>query len=205
MLKLAGELLAGQLADHEVELDAHIMSPWQELRTGEYHLFVPFITENASGVVAADTIYAVPVTVPRLLTVDRIAIRVAVAAAAGKKARLGIYGDGTNLYPGSLVLDAGEVAVDSTGIKAITIDQPLDKGRYWLALVSDGTPTIYASVDTLVSPLGLIETSFVASYVYWSVSFTYAALPDPYTGGGTKTSSGNQRCWAIPLRLKSLD
>ncbi|MFH1002850.1 MAG: hypothetical protein V1780_01745 [Chloroflexota bacterium] len=205
MLKLAGELLEGQLADHEVELDAHIRSPWQELRTGEYHLFVPFITENASVAVTADTFYAVPITIPRRLTVDRIAIRVAGAAGAGKKARLGIYGDGTNLYPGSLVLDAGEVAVDSTGVKAITIDQLLDKGRYWLALVSDGTPTVYASVDTLVSPLGLVETGFNALYVYWSVSFTYAALPDPFTGGGVKNSSGNQRGWAIPLRLKSLD
>ena len=36
MLKLAGEKLAGQLADHEADLSAHTYELGGKLRTGEY-------------------------------------------------------------------------------------------------------------------------------------------------------------------------
>ena len=205
MLKLAGELLAGQLADHEVELDAHIRSPWQVLRTGEYHVFLPYTLVNNSGVLTVDILYTAPAVIPRQLTVDRIAVQVTTAAAAGKKARLGIYRDGTNLYPGSLVLDAGEVAVDSTGVKTITINQTLGKGNYWLVVVSDGAPTLRFSTGVAASPLGLDGTNFYSTQSYWSVAHTYGALPDPFTGGGTMASYADQRTPTIPLRLASLD
>ncbi|GAI01197.1 unnamed protein product, partial [marine sediment metagenome] len=53
---------------------------------------------------------ALPLVVPRDITVDRIAVDIEVAGEAGSKARLGIYRNGANLYPGTLVVDAGEIA-----------------------------------------------------------------------------------------------
>ena len=204
MLKLAGEFIEGQLADHIARLDAHTKNPREVFRTGEY--MYPFLIsfKDISQVSAtADTLYAVPFLVARDMTVDRIAIYVATLA-AGKSARLGIYRDGTNLYPGDLLLDAGEVSVASSGLKAITIDQALTKGIYWLAIVSDGAPVIRAAAFTVQTVLGLgVGFGATDPQTGWSVSYTYAALPDPFTAGGSFTTQHNK--FLICLRLKTLD
>ena len=119
MLKLAGELLEGQLADHAADLDAHTKNVLEIVRTGEYYLSPSHGYGTLTMV--ANRLYARPLVVVRDITIDRLAIEVTSAGAAGTKARLGIYNVGTNLYPGTLILDAGEVAVDATGIKAATI------------------------------------------------------------------------------------
>ena len=101
MLKLAGELLEGQLADHMARLDAHTRYAYQVFRTGEYMLPSMIGFYSLSQVtMAANTLYAVPFLTARNMTVDRIAVNV-VTLADGKKARMGIYEDGVNLYPGS--------------------------------------------------------------------------------------------------------
>jgi hypothetical protein len=69
------------------------------------------------------------------LTIDRISCGIATAGSAGSVVRLGIYGD-TDGEPGTLLLDAGTVAGDSTGYKDITISQALSAGTlYWIAVV----------------------------------------------------------------------
>ena len=107
MLKLAGELIEGQLADHLASLNAHIHSPFEIFTVGKYRQ--NWIGTTTTQNIAADTIYAVPLIVPRDTTFDRIAVEVTTAAAAGKDARLGIYTDDGAGYPGSPVLDAGTV------------------------------------------------------------------------------------------------
>lgn len=201
MLKLAGELLEGQLADHIACLDAHIKSPREVFRTGEY--MMPFVLSRytiTQTAMVANTLYAVPFLAARDMTVDRIAVYV-VTLDSGKSARMGIYNDGTNLYPGSLLLDAGEVSVGSAGIKAITIDQSLTKGIYWLVIVSDGTPTVrvLSYADTL---LGL-NSVHTYGQTGWSVSHSYAALPDPFTADGSLVTDTIKFC--VCLRLKTLD
>ena len=202
MLKLAGELLEGQLADHIACLDAHTKNSHEAFRTGEYVLpFLLSVYRITYEAMTADKLYAVPFLVARNMTVDRIAINIAVPGAAGKKARLGIYNDGTNLYPGSLLLDAGEVAADSGGTKAITINQSLMKGIYWLVVVSNGTPQPRMA-DYSYTPLGL-NINLTAFQTGWSVAFTYDALPDPFTAGASMVTTSSR--YIVGLRLASLD
>lgn len=214
-LPLAGGQLSGNItfagaqtidtmdpSAHLADLDAHGTDIFRLRRTGEY--FAPWIVQASATTVAmvANQLYATPLIVPRTTTFDRIAVRITGAAAAGKKVRLGIYADGTNLYPGALLLDAGTVNADSTGVLAITISQQLTKGFYWLVAVSDGTPTIvvWGFHNT---PLGQTASDIALEQGEWTVAFTYAALPDPFTAGGALTSSGYGLL--ISLRVLSLD
>jgi hypothetical protein len=102
------------------------------------------------------------------------------------------------------LLDAGEVAVDSIAVVAATISQALTRGMYHLAIVTDGTPTIVRH-NLAYSVNGLASTDFNTATAYprgsFTVSFSYAALPDPFTAGGSLT-------WfmaGVQPRISSLD
>ena len=137
-------------------------------------------------------LFLIPFFTPVSISIDRIAINVTVAGAAGKKARLGIYEDDGKVYPRKLLLDAGEVFVDTTGLKEITINETLRGGKlYWLAIVTDGAPTLriasYASCLSIFFGLdSTLGTSW--SLLYWK-SFTYAVLPDPFPSGASAVYS----------------
>jgi hypothetical protein len=203
MLKLAGELLEGQLADHIAKLDAHGYSFMQKLRTGEY--FRPEPTHGLGiQTLLADRIYARPFIVPRNLTIDRLAIEVT-EAATDKIARLGIYEDGTDLYPGALVKDYGTISVADTGVIAASGDQSLTWGLYWLVIVSDGTPKVRAYRPGYPI-LGQQSTGFYVGTQQNDAWFKNAvgsgALADPFVSGAT---IWQQYAIAILPRLKSLD
>ena len=193
---------AAAIAAHAAILDAHTLNELEVLRTGEYYSSDTNL--SATLAITANELYGVPLVVARNITVDRIAFEVTGAGAGGTTARMGIYNNGTNLYPGTLLLDAGTVSVASTGIKAITIAQALPKGIYFLALVSDGTPTIRAvnqsgSTNRL---LGILGTGFNMVNQPWRVAFVYAALPDPFTAGAAVPVSHIPR---LVVRVASLD
>lgn len=202
MLKLAGETLNGLLAEHISQPDAHMSDLFQTIRTGSYH-GIPYAAYDSEAAITADTLYAVPFFVARSSSWDRIAIDVTTDY-ADKSARLGIYkGDG-NLYPDSLLTDSeGEVSVATLGLKAVTIDIKLSKGLYWLAVVSDGAPSLrrYGRGWT---PLGVDSSSTRYSFAGWSVAHTYGSLPNPFSSGGIMFNDGGND-WKIMLRLKSLD
>lgn len=187
------------LTVHTGDLDAHTKNFFEILRTGIYHTFCGGYL--AGQVLTANKLYAVPIVVTRDITADRIAVDVTVQA--GEKFRLGIYNDGANLYPGTLVLDAGEVTLAAIGIKAITIALALTKGIYHLAIISDGTPTLRAYHATHRGPdiLGVDASNFSYSVIL-AANQAYGALPDPFTGGGAYP--GEHRMM-IALRVASLD
>lgn len=190
------------IAAHAADLDAHTMNWYELLRIGEYIRPFP-ITSHAGEVLAAGDFYAVPFLVARSITVDRITIEVT-AGAALQFIRLGIYNDGTNLYPGTLLLDAGTVDVAAIGMKAITINQALTKGLYWLVLLSQGTPTVNGSQPAW-TPIGQDSTNFNTgrgNSAWLLGGVAWGALPDPFpAGAGLK--QGNVS--TIMCRLLSLD
>ena len=202
-----GQLVHGvtsnRMFDHEADLDAHTRNMWEVMRTGEY---IGLVNANATPSMVANRLYATPLLVVRNITIDRIAIQVTTLA-GGASARLGIFNNGANLYPGSLLLDAGTVSVATTGIKAITINQALTKGLYWFAVVSDGVPQLYAGNPPRPSILGLGSALFVYSNVGWYVAHTFGTLPDPFTGGATlgNGSNGYPSAFMVVPRLLSLD
>ena len=190
------------LTTHAAVLDAHTKNIWELMRTGEYYLS-PLITSRSSSssvLTAANQLYAMPFPIARATTWDRIAFYV--NAQAGQKVRLGIYNNGTNLTPGTLLLDAGEVTLSGTGQQEITISQALVKGLYWVALVSDGTPTLNDYNAVSHNFLGL-HSGWSANRGQWSVAHTYGALPNPF---GTAGDGGEAyRISGIALRLLTLD
>ena len=172
------------------------------VRTGDGYFFGAGVVIGTTPALGADTLYGIPIYVPRTMTFDRIAIHVTTGAVSSN-IRLGIHKLGTNLYPGVLVLDAGEVDSATTGVKTITISQQLAKGLYFVALVSNGTPSVAgASPTSFGAVFGLIATDFANYNNRWAVAFTYAALPDPFTAGGTLQ---NANVPIIGLRPLSMD
>jgi hypothetical protein len=98
--------------------------------------------DNQTVVLGNGTLTALPFSVGRTTTFDRIGIEVTTLAAA-TNLRMGIYNDAGG--PGSLLLDAGLTTADAstTGLKTATISQALPVGLYWVAVVAQGgTPTV---------------------------------------------------------------
>ncbi len=201
MLKLAGELLEGQFADHTSRLDAHTYQLMDRSRTGKNQILVP-VQAFATQAVTANRLIATVMVVPRAVTLSQLVVDVTTAAAAGKIARLGIYATGGNLYPGSLTIDGGTVAVDTTGLKVLQIGggQKLDKGIYFLAVISDGTPTL-RSYQAAWSPLGPSTSALSALTVsVYKENENPAALANPFPAPDAEWTVGYGA-----VRLSSLD
>jgi hypothetical protein len=139
-----------------------------------------------TGALTTNRLYAVPFISPKAITLDRIGINVTTLG-SGASARLGIYVDNGNLYPGSLLLDAGTVDMSTTGVKTITISQALSANTlYWLVLVCNVAATIRAIAATgMVTVLGVSSGLGTAWNTHLYVSFTYASLPSTFPSSPT--------------------
>jgi len=187
MLKLAGELIEGQLADHIARLDAHTYNIFEQVAINRPRLpFLPtgYITDSAYAL-TANRLYAVPFPVVRAMTIDRLMSRVKTLD-DGKTLRIGILNDDGNIYPGTVLNQGGTVDCSGAGMKTITLDPTvsLSKGIYWLACICDGTPDLYRYV-AYVSILGGYTTSILryqAAGIY--KDDTYGELPT-FPEGGT--------------------
>jgi len=186
---------------HAIDLEAHTYEPYSVLRTGEYHSWHG-MGATATIALTANQLYGVPFVVTRDMTVDRIACEV--TAQAGQKIRMGIYSTGTNCYPGTLVVDGGELTLGATGVTASTISESLTKGLYFLAIISDATPTIrrWNYTYPYPTPLGIAATDFRYGQHCWFVAQAYGALPDPFTAAATLHADYPM---IIMLRVASLD
>jgi len=117
----------------------------------------------------------------RKIRADRIGISILGAGGAGALIRLGIYDD-KDFYPDSLVVDAGEVSVETTGFKTLVIDEVLDVGRYWLAFVLND-PTVDLARHSVLLPAQYV-TSITSVGTYF-ISQTYGALPSSFPSGAS--------------------
>ena len=190
------------ISAHAADLDAHTKNPLQVHRTGDGWAIggYAWYAGPTNHAFSANRLYAAPFLVPRTMTFDRIAIQVGTGSGAAN-ARLGIYADGTNLYPGALVLDAGIVSVASAALVTITINQQLTKGLYWMACLTDGTPSLY-TIYGCAQILGLSSGHLGSPNQGWCVTQTYGALPDPFTAGGIIL---NAEIPLVVLRPASMD
>lgn len=183
------------------DLDAHTYNWMSLIRTGDY--FHPYPVESVTTfTMVADVIYALPFFVARNLTIDRLRLEVT-AEVAGKIARLGIYANGTNLYPGALVVDAGTVSVNAVAVVAATISESLTKGLYWIVIASDDTPTIRSAITSW--PMLGQGTSHLTAYGRWGwmkAAVGSGALADLFATGASVTGSSLPH---ILPRLLTLD
>ena len=86
-------------------------------------------------------LYIVPVNVPCYMTINRLDLRVATAAAAGASWRLGFWKlDGTGGTPSTLITDLGTIDPTTTGIKSLTgLSTVLPAGRVAFGYALQGT------------------------------------------------------------------
>ena len=146
---------------------------------------------SLSGTMGRDILKVIPFIAPRNPTVlDRIAIKLDVGLGAEDFARLGVYADDGNLYPGSLLLDAGTVSLDDLGVKAISIDLTVT-GLVWLAYVANASaeigviPRDEIATHVLGWPSTLLSSgldNLIARSGY-GIAFTFAPLPAPFPSG----------------------
>ena len=138
-------------------------------------------TTGATNLLVVDRIHFMPLHVPSVLSIDLMVINVITAAAAGGKARLGLYGLAANSpRPGPLVLAAGEIATDTTGNKYIFLSPvvELQPGWYWLAVHASVAVGIagYAGTAYVQQLLGQASPGVVNTASPW-LSQTYGPLP----------------------------
>jgi hypothetical protein len=126
-----------------------------------------------------------PFICPKAITLDRIGVYVSTLSTL--TARLGIYADDGNCYPGALLLDAGTIDVTSTGAKKLTINQALAANTlYWFVVVAGATPAIYCiPVAAVISILGVSSALGTAQSAGLYAALTYGALPATFPSSPT--------------------
>jgi hypothetical protein len=138
-----------------------------------------YYTTTTTLPMTANVFYAAPFFVTAPMTADRIALNITVAAAGGKLLRIGIYAATAAGLPGALLVDSGALAADAIATVQATISQALVPGTlYYLAAVTDGTPSVTGS-SAFFSPYGGLDATDVTRQTL-SRSFTFAALPNPW-------------------------
>jgi len=192
------------ITTHKADLAAHTRNLYEAMRADYYATPVPMATNTTEvKTLAADTLYAQPLPIPRAVTLDELAVQVTTGD-VGMKARLGIYEDNGSVYPGDLVLDAGEVDVGSTGVKKTLITQALTKKLYWTVVISDGTPEM-VRILRYWTPIGTKETQLGQLYSHLTRAQTYGVLPDPFPSGANLVSVTTVPYTMVGAHLASLD
>lgn len=130
-------------------------------------------------------LYATSFVVSKQITLDRIGCFN--SSAGSGSVRLAIYND-LNLYPNSLVLDAGTLPLTAADSKFLTINQVLQPGLYWLASIADVTLAFKALAGTVQFPmLGFDQT--LAGHNGFQVASSMT-LPSTFPVGATRASVG---------------
>lgn len=113
----------------------------------------------------------------RRMRFDLIEVYVAGAGDVGARIRLGLYNDNPiEWWPSSLILDAGEVNAETTGIKIRPIDLILDPRKYWIAFITnDPTIDLYYGMPLVPYSATIVDLEGTAT-----IDQTYGALPDPF-------------------------
>ena len=189
-----------ELATHEADIDAHMSDLFQRLKTEEYAYPWLSLGSNLTAIVA-DNLYAIPWLVARPLTITHLAIQVTTEAASGKKARLGIYSNGENNTPGTLLIDAGLVDIDAVAVVAVACAQAIaTPGLYWLAILPEANITVKGFVAAF-SCMGIKATDFDAPNCRYNNAEPFGALPTPFP---TPLTVGQAPPWILP-KIGSLD
>jgi hypothetical protein len=133
-----------------------------------------------------NTSYWIPFSVNRKTTVSALSVNVTTAATNSSET-VGIYNSNlTNLYPNTL-LGSVNLATASTGLKTgnLTTAITLTPGVYWIALASNGAPTLTALAVGSLKTLAYSSTTAVTHYRNTGTTLPATAPTSGYTAGTT--------------------
>jgi len=139
----------------EMNSDVDVTAVATQWSSGEYMRYgIDQVTTSNSGQPNEGVMRLLPFFCPDTSTFTKIGVEINGSGTASSVARLGIYDD-LNSKPDTLLLDAGTVDITSTGYKEITINQAVQFGMVWLAVVPQnvsGNPRFVQS-DELSVPI----------------------------------------------------
>lgn len=152
---------------------------------------------QATGAIPNNTMRVAPWLVLRTLSIDRLLVDVSAAGEAGSKIRVVIYGDNGTGYPGSLVLDAGQVAGDAIAVPTLTVALTMPPGLYWIGGGSQSAPTTLPTVRIIGGGWNppvrlLLGTGTPAAGITtcgYSQSSVSGAAPTPFTATFATTNA----------------
>lgn len=167
---------AGATAPEWATVSSGGIQPTSAVVGGNYYPIAPTGFEgNASQAITATTLQMFQWVVQQDCTVTELWIDVTSGGGAGKKASVGIYTASTTWVP-SLLLDAGQLDVASTGIKkATSLGQALTAGQYWLAIHAEANMslrTVYGGMSHAFGSTGTLNGAAT-----WATSATFGSLP----------------------------
>jgi hypothetical protein len=153
----------------------------------------PAAPTTSAAAFTLNTAFATPLFLPSSFTADRIGIWCQTAETAAF-VRLGIYSNGSNDRPDSLIVDAGQVdCTATTGAKLATISQALTLGIVWLVAVPQGASSALRlfrfNSTTLKLPDASTDNVLSATAVCRTMTGVSGALPSTWTDAGTAYSS----------------
>lgn len=152
-------------------------------------------TASGAGALTNNSMRVAPMVIDAAMVLDRLAVDITTAGETGSTLRPGIYADSGAGVPGSLVVDGGAVAADTTGVKEVTVSVTLAAGIYWVGAVVQAAVTTVPLVRIVNNwtPRVLIRAgtslpgsaSNVAGYTMAGVS---GALPASFTIGAASAT-----------------
>lgn len=139
---------------------------------------------------SANVLRAFPWRVKNSVTLSSLRSEVTTLVAATTY-RLGIYADNGSAYPGTLVTnsDTGTFDGATAGVKTASFASALllRPGWYWIAVNSNGAPTLRAlsvgAIENLLGVQGALGTN--STFTGWTIAQTFAALPSAFPASAT--------------------
>jgi hypothetical protein len=159
-------------------LDIHGVRRSGSTRPRWYTMPLACTALSVSGALTADRFYAIPFYCPKAIVLDSISINCTTTVSSGA-VQLGIYGD-TNGEPDARILDAGNVATTSTGVKTIAINQSLAGGTlYWLVALSKSATHAFRApaLAGVVEVIGEDAACPTTHITHFYAAQAYGALP----------------------------
>ncbi len=142
-------------------------------------------TERTTLAMTNNTSYWIPFMVNRNTSVSAISINV--ATAGGTSQEVGIYNSNpNNLYPNTL-LGSVTLATNTTGLRTGTLASAitLTPGIYWIALASNGAPTLTALNLSSLLTLAFSGVNAVTHYRNTGTTLPSTAPTSGYSAGTT--------------------
>jgi len=139
---------------------------------------------SSTGGTTNNTVRVTPWLVTDSITISRLFAEATVVGESGSVFRFGIWNDDGAGKPGTLLLDAGTAATDSsTGAFEVTVSQALSPGIYWVGGAVQSAPSTQPTLRLVNSttlptaiPLGssLPATTNAASFIQGSVTGAFS-------------------------------
>jgi hypothetical protein len=119
--------------------------------------------------------------------INAVLVNVTIAAVAGKLLRGAIYSIGNDGLPDVKLAESSTVAADTTGVKALSFTAMRPPQKFFVAVISDGTPNLYCTPSgTNRTALG--HNSSLETYDMLNKAGTGATFPTSWASPGFSVS-----------------